>query len=428
VSGQPKAGGAKECVNTSLFDSIRVETSDQRDFHQYLASTFLATIAMMIQSVAVAWQVYDLVREPLALGYVGLFQFLPLALFALPAGALADRVDRRAMLAATYLLQTLSSLLFVVMALAPPHNIWPFYAVLALFGTARAFAAPASQSLLPRLVTEERFPRAVALTSSVRQTAVIVGPALGGAIYLLGPALAYSTCVACFAAVAVLIATLRTRSAPLARFVRTTTLGHVTAGIAYIWRKPIILGAISLDLFAVLLGGATALLPIYARDILHVGPIGLGLLRSAPALGAATLGLTLARRPLGAKVGTTMFACVAGFGCATMVFGLSRNFALSLAALVMLGASDMVSVYVRLSLVQLATPDAMRGRVSAVNYLFIGASNELGEFESGVTAAWFGTVPSVVIGGLGTLAVVLLWTVMFPDLRRVNRLTDVIPE
>jgi MFS family permease len=422
-----KAGAAKDPVRTSRFDAKRAERSDQRDFRQYLASTFLATIAMMIQSVAVAWQVYDLVREPLALGYVGLFQFLPLALFALPAGALADRVDRRAMLAATYLVQTLSSLLFVALALAPPQNIWPFYAVLALFGSARAFAAPASQSLLPRLVTEEQFPRAVALTSSTRQTAVIIGPALGGAIYLLGPAIAYGTCVACFVAVAMLIATLRTRGAPTPP-ATTTTLGHLTAGIAYIWRMPVILGAISLDLFAVLLGGATALLPIYARDILQVGPIGLGLLRSAPALGAATLGLTLARRPLGAKVGISMFACVAGFGCATVVFGLSRSFVLSMAALVILGASDMVSVYVRSSLVQLATPDAMRGRVSAVNYLFIGASNELGEFESGVTAAWFGTVPSVVIGGLGTLVVVLLWMVMFPDLRKVNRVSDVISE
>ena len=424
-----KAGTAKDPVRTSRFDAKRVEGFDQRDFRQYLAGTFLATIAMMTQSVAVAWQVYDLVREPLALGYVGLFQFLPLALFALPAGALADRVDRRAMLAATYLLQTVSSLLFVAMALAPPQDIWPFYAVLALFGTARAFAAPASQSLLPRLVSEERFPRAVALTSSTRQTAVIVGPALGGAIYLLGPAIAYGTCVVCFVAVAILIATLRVPDAPpLPQAAPSTTLGHLTAGIAYTWSKPVILGAISLDLFAVLLGGATALLPIYARDILHVGPIGLGLLRSAPALGAATLGLHLARRPPGAKVGMTMFACVAGFGFATMVFGLSRNFVLSLAALVILGGCDMVSVYVRSSLVQLATPDAMRGRVSAVNYLFIGASNELGEFESGLTAAWFGTVPSVVIGGLGTLAVVVLWMLMFPDLRKVNRLSEVIPE
>src|SRR5262249_35444067 len=213
-----------------------------------------------------------------------------------------------------------------------------------------------------------------------------------------------------------------------ARPAGTTAFGHLTAGIAYIRRKPVILGAISLDLFAVLLGGAAALLPIYARGILRVGPIGLGLLRRAPALGAATLGLMLARRPLGAKVGVKMFGCVASFGLATIVFGTSRHFGVSLAALVVLGASDMVSVYVRLSLVQLAAPDPMRGRVSAVNYLFIGASNELGEFESGVTAAWFGTVPSVVIGGIGTLAVVALWMLMFPDLRSVDRLSDVVPE
>jgi MFS family permease len=408
--------------------SAEAVVAGQRDFRQYIASTFCATIAMMVQSIAVAWQVYDLTRNPLALGYVGLFQFLPLAIFALPAGALADRIDRRAMLAATYVVQAICSALFVAMAIETPRSIWPFYAVLALFGTARAFAAPASQSLLPRLVAEERFPRAVALTSSTRQTAVIIGPALGGAIYLLGPAIAYGTCLVFFATVAILIATLKVRTALAPRAAGSSRLEHVTAGIAYIRGKPVILGAISLDLFAVLLGGATALLPIYARDILHVGPIGLGLLRSAPALGAATMGLTLARRPLGKRVGMTMFACVTGFGVATIVFGISRNFTLSMAALVILGASDMVSVYVRLSLVQLATPDAMRGRVSAVNYLFIGASNELGEFESGVTAAWFGTVPSVIIGGIGTLVVVGLWMLMFPELRKVNRLADVIAE
>jgi len=408
--------------------SSEAEVAGQRDFRQYIASTFCATIAMMIQSVAVAWQVYDITRNPLALGYVGLFQFLPLAIFALPAGALADRIDRRAMLAISYVVQAACSALFVAMALETPHNLMPFYAVLTLFGTARAFAAPASQSLLPRLVPEERFPRAVALTSSTRQTGVITGPALGGAIYLLGPAIAYGSCLVFFSAVAILIATLKVRTIAAPRTAGSSRLEHITAGIAYIRRKPVILGAISLDLFAVLLGGATALLPIYARDILHVGPMGLGLLRSAPALGAATLGLTLARRPLGERVGMTMFACVAGFGISTIVFGISRNFALSLASLIVLGASDMVSVYVRLSLVQLATPDAMRGRVSAVNYLFIGASNELGEFESGVTASWFGTVPSVVIGGIGTLIVVGLWMLAFPDLRDVNRLSDVIPE
>lgn len=380
---------------------------------------------MMIQSVAVAWQVYDLSRNPLALGYVGLFQFLPLAIFALPAGELADRIDRRLMLAVTYLVQSLCAGLFIAITIERPHGIWPFYAVLALFGSARAFAAPASQALLPRLVLEENFPRAVALTSSTRQTAVIVGPALGGAIYILGPAVAYVACAVLFAAVAILIAALRTQTAPVAHHSDSGALRRLLAGIAYIRRKPIILGAISLDLFAVLLGGATALLPIYARDILKVGPIGLGLLRTAPAVGAATLGFNLTRRPIGKNVGMMMFGCVACFGIATIVFGLSRNFALSMAALVVMGASDMVSVYVRLSLVQLATPDAMRGRVSAVNYLFIGASNELGEFESGVTAAWFGSVPAVIIGGIGTLVVVGVWMLLFPDLRKVARLSDV---
>jgi MFS family permease len=414
-------------VNTTIPGPAHAQASE-RDFRQYLPATFCATTAIMIQSVAVAWQVYALTNNPLALGYVGLFQFLPLALFALPAGELADRVDRRTMLAATYVVQTICSALFIALTLVKPAGIWPFYVVLALFGSARAFAAPASQSLLPRLVPEARFPRAVALTSSTRQTAVIVGPALGGFIYILGPAVAYGACLVLFLTVAALIATLRTQAAPASYAADTTPWRRVTAGIAYIRRKPIILGAISLDLFAVLLGGATALLPIYARDILHVGPVGLGLLRSAPAVGAATLGLTLARRPLGSNVGMTMFVCVAAFGVATIVFGISRSFALSMGALVALGASDMVSVYVRLSLVQLATPDAMRGRVSAVNYLFIGASNELGEFESGVTAAWFGTVPAAVIGGIGTLAVVGIWMLMFPDLRRIDRLSDIVPE
>jgi hypothetical protein len=228
-------------------------------------------------------------------------------------------------------------------------------------------------------------------------------------------------------AVVALLITINARGVAVRNEHGTSVFTRLTAGIAYIRRRPIILGAISLDLFAVLLGGATALLPIYARDILHVGPIGLGLLRSAPAVGAAALGLTLARRSLGGNVGLTMFACVAGFGVATIAFGLSRNFLLSMAALAMLGATDMVSVYVRLSIVQLATPDTMRGRVSAVNYLFIGASNELGEFESGLTASWFGTVPSVVIGGIGTLVVVGIWMLIFPDLRKVDRLSDVLP-
>ena len=256
---------------------------------------------------------------------------------------------------------------------------------------------------------------------------MVIGPALGGAIYLIGAAAAYAFCVVSFVSVTVAISMLHARGAVTSLETGASTLVRLTAGVRYVRTRPIILGAISLDLFAVLLGGATALLPIYARDILHSGPTGLGMLRSAPALGAAATGLMLGRMPLERNTGRVMFACVGLFGLATIVFGLSRSFALSLSALAVLGAADMVSVYVRSTLIQLATPDAMRGRVSAVNSLFIGASNELGEFESGVTAAWFGTVPSVVIGGAGTIVVVAVWMGLFPELREVDRISDVMP-
>jgi MFS family permease len=295
-----------------------------------------------------------------------------------------------------------------------------------LFGAARAFAGPASQSFVPLLVPHDQFPQAVAWNSSASQVAVIAGPAVGGAIYILGPAVDYGVCLILFVTVAIVMMGIQSRSARYEAEADTTVFTRITAGIAYVWRKPLILGAFSLDLFAVLLGGATALLPIYARDILHVGPLGLGVLRSAPALGAAILGLALGQLALQRRAGLAMFACVAIFGVATIVFGLSTNFALSLAAL-FVGGSDMVSVYVRATLTQLATPDAMRGRVSAVNRLFVGASNELGEFESGVTATWFGTVPAVVLGGVGTLVIVAVWYRMFPSLREVDRLSEVVP-
>jgi len=276
------------------------------------------------------------------------------------------------------------------------------------------------------LVPQDLFPQAVAWSSSMFSVAVIAGPALGGAIYILGPAVAYAMCLSLFVSVAILTMTIR-KSVSYPAETDLTVLERITAGISYVRSKPIILGSFSLDLFAVLLGGASALLPIYARDILHVGPAGLGLLRSAPALGAAVLGYLIGKMALQRNAGLAMFACVAIFGIATIVFGLSRNFALSLAALFVLGASDMVSVYVRTTLTQLATPDAMRGRVSAVKLLFVGASNELGEFESGLTASLFGTVPSVVIGGIGTLAIVAIWLRLFPSLREVDRLSDVTP-
>ena len=399
-----------------------------RDFRRFLAASFLAILALQIQSVAVSWQIYAIARTPLALGYAGLFQFLPMMACTIPAGHFADRFDRRLILVISNLCTAVASGGFLLLALTHTGVVWPFYAVLVMFGAARAFAGPASQSFVPLLVPQEQFPQAVAWASSTSQVAVIAGPAIGGAIYILGPAVDYGVCLALFVTIAIVIFGIRSRGARYEAEADTTVFERITAGIAYVWRKPLILGAFSLDLFAVLLGGATALLPVYARDILHVGPLGLGLLRSAPALGAAMLGFALGNMVRSQRhAGKAMFVSVAIFGIATIVFGLSRNFALSMAALFVLGASDMVSVYVRTTLTQLATPDAMRGRVSAVNRLFVGASNELGEFEPGVTATWFGTVPAVVIGGVGTLVIVGVWYRMFPSLREVDRLAEVVP-
>jgi MFS family permease len=377
--------------------------------------------------VAVSWQIYSIAHTPLALGYVGLFQFLPMMACTIPAGHLADRFDRRLILVSSYFLAAIAAGGFLMLALTRIAIVWPFYAVLALFGAARAFAGPAAQSFVPLLVPQDQFPQAVAWNSSTSQVAVIAGPAVGGAIYILGPAVDYAVCLVLFAIIAIVMMGIRSRGARYEPEADSTVFERVTAGIAYVWSKPLLLGSFSLDLFAVLLGGATALLPVYARDILHVGPLGLGVLRSAPAFGATMLGLVLGQITPQRRAGLAMFACVAIFGIATIVFGLSRNFALSLAALIVLGASDVVSVYVRSTLTQLATPDAMRGRVSAVNRLFVGASNELGEFESGVTATWFGTVPAVVIGGVGTLLIVAVWYRLFPSLREVDRLSDVVP-
>ncbi len=400
-----------------------------RDFRLFVATRFLAVVAYQMVGVAVGWQIYDLTRAPLYLGYAGLAEFLPAFLLALPAGQAADRFDRRLLLAFCLLGQWSAALALLVLAVRPAPAVTAIFAVVALTGMARAFLAPATQSLLPRLVPLEVFPRAVALSSTVMKVASIAGPALGGLLYVWGPAAVY-------AAAAVLTATAMWSATRLrARPARSTATGiaaakgaegldGLLAGVRYVWSRKDILGAVSLDLFAVLLGGATALLPVYARDILHVGPAGLGLLRGAPSIGAAAMALVLARRPLERAAGVKLFAAVVVFGLATIVFGLSRSFMVSLAALAVLGAADMVSVVVRQTLVQLRTPDAMRGRVSAVNWVFIGASNELGEFESGLTAAWFGTVPAVVLGGLGTLAVAALWAWRFPELRRVDGLAD----
>jgi MFS family permease len=381
----------------------------------------------MMISVAVGWHIYSLTHRAIDLGFVGLAQFLPMMLLILPAGDVADRFDRRLVLSLSFLVLAFAAGLLFALTLSGTHAVWPIYGALIFFGVARAFAGPASQSLLPRIVPPESFTTATSISASAFQFAIMVGPALGGALYVFGPAMVFGT--ACVLLIAITISTrfLTLSGANAAPSSERSGFARAMAGLRFVWKTPVVLGAISLDLFAVLLGGATALLPVYASDILHTGPFGLGLLRGAPALGAMLTGLVLAGRPIERKAGPLMFGCVALFGLATIVFGVSTSMPLSLAALFVLGASDMVSVVLRFAFVQLATPDAMRGRVSAVNVLFISASNELGEFESGSTAALFGTVPSVVIGGLGTIAIVALWALLFPQLRKLNRPVDVAP-
>jgi len=401
-----------------------------RDFRLFLAGRFIGSLTMQIQSVAVGWQVYEITRSPMSLGFVGLAQFLPMVLLLLPAGDIADRFDRRLIAAASYLAQasSVATLAFLTWTGVAAHSIWPFYLALALFGAGRAFSSPATRAFVPLLVSGAQLPRAIAVSSSAFITATIVGPALGGFIYIWGPLAAYGTCFVLFFIVALAFFAIRTRHEQQPVDPTLTAFGRLTAGISYIRRKPIVMGAISLDLFAVLLGGAVALLPIYASDILHVGPEGLGLLRSGPAIGAVLVNAVLIAAPVQRYTGYVMFACVALFGAATIVFGLSEHFYLSMAMLLIMGGADMVSVYVRSTLIPLATPPKMLGRVSAVDMLFISASNELGEFESGLMAGWIGTVPAVVVGGLGTIGVVGLWMWLFPALRKVDRLMDVKPD
>ena len=392
-----------------------------RDFSLFLAARFLSELAIQMQNVAVGWLVYDLTRDPLALGLVGLASFLPAIALALVTGHAADRYDRRRILIVCYLITLVTALGLIAIATSGTSQVWMIYALLLIFGISRAFANPAGQALVPNLVPPEQLGNAIAWTSTAWQTATIAGPALGGLLYYFGAAVAFESAAACFLVCCILFGLMRSRPQPAPSDVTWETL---LAGVRFIRSRPAIFGAISLDLFAVLLGGATALLPIYARDILDVGPGGLGLLRSMPAVGALLVALRLAQRPLQSRSGLRMFQGVALFGVATIGFGLSRNLWLSCFFLFALGAADMISVFVRSTLVQFDTPDAMRGRVAAVNSVFIGASNELGEFESGAVAAAIGTVPAVVVGGLGTLVVCVLWMRWFPALRYRNRLTN----
>jgi MFS family permease len=391
-----------------------------RGYLLYWLSRFAATFATQIVSVAVGWQVYDLTREPFDLGLVGLVQFLPALTLVLVTGAAADRFNRRLIIALCLALEALVCLAFVVFTARGINVVWPIFVVLVVLGIARAFFGPASQSLLPNLVPAEDLSNAIAWNSSSWQVATILGPAAGGLLYGVSALTAYGTALVLMSGAALLA--LAIPKPPQRGSAAATTLETLFAGFRYVWSEKVVLGAISLDLFAVLLGGAVALLPVYARDILDAGPWGLGLLRSASGAGAILVALWLTRNPIRDHAGFIMFLFVAGFGVFTVVFGLSTVIWLSVLALMIMGACDMVSVYIREVLIQLWTPDTVRGRVNAVNMVFVGASNELGEFRAGVMAALVGAVPAVVIGGLGTIAVAGLWAVWFPQLRRIRHL------
>ncbi|WP_104665520.1 MFS transporter [Ensifer adhaerens] len=389
-------------------------------YRRYFFSRFLAYFAIQIISVAVGWQIYDLTRDPFDLGLIGLFQFLPSLVLILVTGSVADRYNRRMIMGVCMVVSTLCAAALLMLTVTGLFSPWPVYAVLVVFGIERAFLAPASQSLAPNLVPPEDLPNAIAWNSTSWQTAMIVGPVAGGLIYALGAVFPYAVGLCFFLASAFMVFAIpkpATRTAPSAQSWET-----ITAGFRYIKAEKVVLGAISLDLFAVLLGGAVALMPVFARDILDLGPWGLGLLRAAPGIGAVGMAVWLAAHPIRHRAGFYMFMGVAFFGLGTVVFGLSATPWISIGALVVMGAADMISVYVRETLITLWTPDELRGRVNAVNMVFIGASNELGEFRAGMMASGFGAVFAVVFGGMGTLLVSGLWALGFPQLRKIDTL------
>lgn len=426
-------------MNPSALPSPRLR--DQPDYLRLLWARICGTAANQMLMVALGWQMYDISASAWDLGLVGLAQFVPALLLTLPAGHVVDRHDRRHTLWVSVLGQAVVAAVLAWASLGGWVSGGLILSLSVLLGMARALQMPSLQALTPSLVPSALLPQAVATSSSAMQAAVIAGPALGGLLYAVGPwlaagsaagqaadpqaahhgaALVYGSALALLALAALGVWRIRYRAGP--RGPHAPGWAGLTAGLRFIWRHPVMLGGLSLDLFAVLLGGATALLPMFARDILHTGPQGLGLLRSAPAVGAVLVGLWLARRPIQRRAGHKLMAAVALFGLATIAFGLARDFASAVLALVVVGGADMFSVVIRQSIVQLETPDEMRGRVSAVNSVFIGASNQLGEFESGATAAWLGPVGSVVLGGVGTLLVVALWCRLFPELLRRDRL------
>jgi len=392
-------------------------------FLRFQLARFCIVVATEMQAVAVGWQVYEITKRPLDLGLVGLAQFLPGIVLFLVSGHVADRFNRRNLLILCDVGFAICFAMLLAITLRGGVSIISVFAVLVLLGVVRSFNGPVSRAMLPHLVPPEHFAGSVAWASSIFQAATILGPILGGLIYAFarGPIAVYSG--ALVASTVAIVLTLELPSQEKARARPAANLSTVFDGFRYIWREKLIFGAISLDLFAVLLGGAVALLPVYAREILQTGPWGLGILRSAPGIGAGIMAIAIAHRPLKNRAGATMLWCVAGFGLCTVIFGVSRSFAISVLALFLVGATDMVSVIVRATLIQVATPDEMRGRVNAVDMIFIGASNELGQFESGITAHWFGVVPAVILGGVGAIIVTGLWAWMFPQLRKVNQLT-----
>jgi MFS family permease len=403
-----------------------------RDFRRYQMARMTVIVGAEAQTVAVAWQVYSITHKALDLGYTGLALFLPGLLFLLPSGHVADRYDRRKIILLCYGLQIICTSALLTIAILGLNNVFLIYSVLFLIGTGRSFSGPASSALIPNLVPEGHFVNAVTWGAAIFQLANIGGPALGGLLFTLplqwlaggkltGPGIVYIATLVSLLTFEILIASLSVRLGRMEH--RETSLSVVFAGFRYVRNSPMLLGSFSLDLFVVLLGGATALMPIFAQEILHTGPKGLGILRASPAAGALLISLFLARFPLRNKAGKRLFIAVAIFGIATILFGLSRNLAFSIIALAISGAADMISVVIRSSVLQLATPPEMRGRVSAVNSLFLGASNELGEFESGLTAQWMGAVRATVVGGIGALVVTGIWPLIFPDLRKADQLT-----
>jgi MFS family permease len=407
-------------------DSPPAEQSQQysafrhRGFLYYFLSRFLMSFTTQIMSVAVGWQVYDITRDPLDLGFVGLVQFLPALLLVLVTGAVADRYNRRAIMALCLVLEAVVCAGLIIFSWSSHTSVLPIFALLVVLGVARAFMGPATQSLLPNLVPPADLGNAIAWNSSSWQIATITGPVAGGLLYGVSVYAAYGAALLLLVVATVLAIMI---PKPVQRISdQAKSLATLFAGFRYVWSEKVVLGAISLDLFAVLLGGAMALLPVYARDILEAGPWGLGLLRAGPGIGALLVAAWLTRNAIRDHAGIIMFIFVAGFGIFTTVFGASTLIWLSVLALALAGACDMISVYVRETLIQLWTPDEVRGRVNAVNMVFVGASNELGEFRAGISAALFGAVPAVVFGGIGTVAVAILWAIWFPQLRRIRHL------